>query len=111
MVLGFFKKLFGAGDDRSATAGQPGDVRSVSGEDPEIEAFVTYVTKALVDSPESVAVEKVDDPKAVTFKVSCAKSDVGKIIGRSGKTIAAIRALTNGAAGRVGKKVNVEVLD
>jgi len=78
---------------------------------PSLVPFVTYVVQALVDNPQDVVVETVEADQLTTLRVSCRKCDVGKIIGKSGKTIAAIRALVNGAAGRLGKRVNVEILD
>jgi len=104
MIIGFIKKLFGA--EPAPTAGGS----SVSDE-PDLERFVKFVVSSLVDSPDRVSIETVAGEKQATIQVSCDKRDVGKVIGKNGKTISAIRALTNGAAGRMGKKVNVEILD
>ena len=104
MVLSIFKKLFGAQDSQArkeTTEGQP----------PDVEAFVDYVVRALVDEPEQVVITTKSGDRRLTVNVECAKKDVGKVIGKNGKTIAAIRALANGAAGRLGKRVNVEILD
>ena len=108
MVVGLLKKIFGA-DDADSTQGSGAD-RPAPGQ-PDVEAFVTYVVRCLVDSPEDVKVEAADSESTIALKVACAKEDIGKVIGRKGQTIAAVRALANGAAGRMGKKVNIEVLD
>ena len=76
-----------------------------------LEGFVLYVVRSLVDSPDSVRVTSAETDRATVLTVSCEKKDIGKIIGKSGRTIAAIRALANGAGGRLGKRVNVEVQD
>ncbi|OGV75340.1 MAG: hypothetical protein A3K19_18400 [Lentisphaerae bacterium RIFOXYB12_FULL_65_16] len=76
-----------------------------------MEGFVLYVVRSLVDHPDQATVKAVGDDRTLTLQVSCAKGDAGKIIGKSGKTIAAIRALANGAAGRASRKVQVEILD
>jgi len=119
-MIQLLKKLFGApaaaADARPAdTAGGiaapaatlPAD--SVAGEG--IEGFVSYVVRSLVDSPEQVRISTADGDRGTIITVSCEKKDIGKIIGKNGKTIAAIRALANGAGGRMGKRVSVEVQD
>jgi len=77
----------------------------------DLEHFVDYVVRALVDAPEKVSVETVEGERGTTIQVSCAKEDIGKIIGKNGKTISAIRALVNGAGKRFEKDLSVEVLD
>lgn len=106
MVFGFLRKLFGGG---SATDG--GERRVAAPQETNVEGFVSYVVQSLVDNPSAVRVRSVDDDRQTTYHIECEKCDIGKVIGKNGKTIAAIRALANGAAGRQGKKVNVEVLD
>ncbi len=77
----------------------------------DLEGFVNYVVKALVDYPEDVAVssESVKDGKMI--KIVCRPGDRGKIIGKKGKTIMALRSLVAGAAGRLQDRVMVEVMD
>ena len=84
---------------------------AVSGDIREMEAFVEYVVKALVDKPEEVEITTVDGNEGATIQVRCCKDDIGKIVGKRGKTIMAIRSLVSGAAGRQHKRVSVDVLD
>ena len=77
----------------------------------DLEHFVDYVVRALVDQPELVGVTSVPEEKFTVIQVSCAKEDIGKIIGKNGKTISAIRALVNGAGKRFEKELTVEVMD
>ena len=105
MVVGFLKKLLGGGQTAPGTA-------TVTNEgNPDIETFVAYIVRSLVDNPDGVTVDMVAGEDSTTIRVRCEKPDVGKVIGKNGKTIAAIRALVNGAGGRIGKRVNVEILD
>ena len=93
----------------AAAVAAAGPVDSVDAEG--IEGFVSYVVRSLVDSPEQVRISTADGERGTVITVSCEKKDIGKIIGKNGKTIAAIRALANGAGGRLGKRVSVEVQD
>lgn len=77
----------------------------------ELEHLVDYIVRALVDYPEAVRVSSEVGKELNTIKINCKKEDIGKIVGKRGKTIMAIRSLVNGAAGRLNKKVAVEVVD
>lgn len=77
----------------------------------DLESFVAYVVKALVDDPDSVKVSTEDDANGKVIRIGCRKEDTGKIIGKKGKTIMALRSLVCGAAGRLQERVSVEVVD
>lgn len=76
-----------------------------------LEALVFYIVKALVDNPGAVELESVEKNRMTVIQIRCEKKDIGKIIGKSGKTIGAVRALVAGAAGRMGIRATVDVLD
>ena len=99
-----FEKLISFFTGKANKSAVPGDVR-------EMEAFVEYVVKALVDKPEEVEITTVDGNEGVTIQDRCWKEDIGKIVGKRGKTIMAIRSLVSGAAGRQHKRVSVDVLE
>ena len=99
-----FEKLISFFTGKASKSAVSGDVR-------EMEAFVEYVVKALVDKPEEVEITTVDGNEGATIQVRCCKDDIGKIVGKRGKTIMAIRSLVSGAAGRQHKRVSVDVLD
>jgi uncharacterized protein len=75
-----------------------------------VKALVELVARSLVERPEAVAVRVVDGPQETVIEVQVAAEDVGKVIGRGGRVIKAIRTLARAAATRSGKRVNVEVL-
>lgn len=78
---------------------------------PVREAIET-VAKALVDSPQRVSVTETEHQGTTLIEVSVAPPDVGKLIGRQGRTIQAMRTLASIAGERLGnKKVTLEVLD
>ncbi len=76
-----------------------------------LEQFVEYVARNLVDNPDAVSLSTVEKGRVTVIQIRCEKKDIGKIIGKTGKTIAAIRLLVSGAGGRMGLRVTVDVLD
>lgn len=73
--------------------------------------FVAYIVKNLVDQPELVKINEVGGTHTLIIELSVAKSDIGKIIGKNGKTINAIRTLLMSVASRNGIRVNLEILE
>ena len=110
-ILGFLKKVFGSESSDTESKPQTRRASSKTSGGPDVEEFVNFVVCSLVDDPDSVNIQTSEENGNEKLQISCQKTDVGKIIGRNGKTIAAIRALASGAGGRLGKKVFVEVLD
>jgi len=76
-----------------------------------MKAFLEYVLKNLVDSPESVSVQQVLVSGMTTLEVRVRPGDVGKVVGKQGQTIAAIRSIINAAAARYGGRVEVEIVE
>lgn len=106
-----FKKLFGFllggnGKCECARSEMPADVEAG-----DLQGFVEFVVKSLVDHPEEMEIIPEQDDDHCALRIRCHKDDRGKIIGKRGKTITAIRALVSGAAGRQHKRVSVDVLD
>jgi hypothetical protein len=107
MVLKRLMNLFGGGQNASSsfTAGKtPEGIR-------DLEHFVDYIVRALVDYPDQVKVSVDEQEDNSVIRIECDKDDIGKIVGKKGKTIMGIRALVSGAAGRLQRKVSVEVID
>lgn len=77
----------------------------------DIVGFVDYVVRALVDDSAAVKVELKKTNKAQIININCNRADIGKVIGKGGKTIMAIRSLVSGAASRISQQVSVEVMD
>jgi hypothetical protein len=72
---------------------------------------VDYIVRELVDDPDSVSVEVVEDRGRVEFQVETAPDDVGRIIGRRGHVIQSIRTLARAAAAKEGLEADVEIID
>jgi predicted RNA-binding protein YlqC (UPF0109 family) len=75
-----------------------------------VKALVEQVTRSLVDHPEAVEVREADGPHATVIEVRVSQDDLGKVIGRGGRVIKAIRTLARAAATRSGKRVTVEIV-
>ena len=104
-MFGFLKKLF-AGSGKASAVRLSGD-----GGMRDLEGFVEYVVRSLVDAPSEVRVSTEEKDDTSVIRIDCRKEDIGKIVGKRGKTIMAIRSLVRGAAGRMHKMVTVEVAD
>jgi len=77
----------------------------------EIKEVVEYLIKLIVDNTEDVKVEEKTGEQTIVFEVSVDKQDFGKIIGKHGKNIQAIRTLVNAVSAKAGKRSTVEVLE
>jgi predicted RNA-binding protein YlqC (UPF0109 family) len=75
-----------------------------------VKALVEWVAQRLVDHPDAVQVREVDAPQSIVLEVRVAPDDLGKVIGRGGRVIKAIRTLARAAATRSGKRVTVEIV-
>lgn len=76
----------------------------------DLDELVGFIFTSLVDSPDDVAVTRTEDGDSVRFEVTVAEGDVGKVIGRQGRIIKAIRTLARAAGSLDGREVDVEVL-
>ena len=72
-----------------------------------MQELVSYIVCALVDHPDQVVIHQGEDSLALQV----AESDLGKIIGRQGRTIKAMRVLVNAIAGKQGKIMALEVVE
>ena len=73
--------------------------------------LITYIVQNLVENPDSVVVNEVAGDKAQLYEVRVDHNDLGKVIGKQGRTIRSVRALVSAAASRSGKRATVEVVD
>ncbi|MEL7431487.1 MAG: KH domain-containing protein [Chlamydiota bacterium] len=73
--------------------------------------FVEYIVKNLVDHPEEVSINEIGGTNTIILELSVSKSDIGKIIGKKGKTINAIRTLLMSVASRNHLRINLEILE
>lgn len=73
--------------------------------------FAEYIIRALVDFPDEVRLTELDGEKTCILELRCNGKDLGKVIGKSGKTIGAVRTLLSTLAARQGRRAMIEVVD
>jgi uncharacterized protein len=77
-----------------------------------VEDLLEYLVRSLVDEPDEVSVEGFDeDDGTIVLEVHVADDEAGKVIGRGGRTVAALRVVMKAAAARDGTRVLVDVVD
>lgn len=76
----------------------------------DLRALVEYLTRGLVDDPNAVSVRATERDRVVFIEIRVSAGDVGKVIGRRGRIIGAIRAVARAAAVRAGRRVVVEIV-
>ena len=73
--------------------------------------MLVYVAKGLVDKPDEVRVVRTERDGAVVFELHVAPDDVGKVIGRQGRIVRALRTLVRAAGGRMNQRALLEVVE
>jgi predicted RNA-binding protein YlqC (UPF0109 family) len=76
-----------------------------------MQEFLVFVLRQLVDYPDEVVMTRQHVNKRTTYHVRMRPSDIGKVIGKHGQTIIAIRNLLSAAAARHGEKVQFEIVE
>jgi predicted RNA-binding protein YlqC (UPF0109 family) len=77
----------------------------------QLENLLLFLARSLVDEPEKVEVEGRETESRVELTLRVAPGDVGKVIGRQGRIVKAIRTVMKAASVKANKRVNVEVAD
>jgi len=72
--------------------------------------LIEFIARSLVDDPNAVKVTEIEGDQLTTYEIEAAPTDVGKLIGRQGRIIKAIRSVVRASAARQGKRVAVEVM-
>ncbi len=99
------------GDDDEAPTTAVGENRGPSVECPDVSELVRFMSVNLVDKPDEVRVELVEERQANVYELEVAESDLGKVIGRGGKTARALRTVVQAVAPRSRKRTLVEILE
>jgi hypothetical protein len=73
--------------------------------------LITYIAKALVDNPEVVEVMEVEGNQTSVLELKVAKEDLGKVIGKQGRTARAMRTILSAASAKIKKRTVLEIIE
>ncbi len=73
--------------------------------------LIEYVAKALVDDPDAVEVSEVAGDQTLVLELKVAKEDLGKVIGKQGRTARAMRTLLNASSAKLQKRIVLEIIE
>ena len=76
-----------------------------------LKELVEYLARALVDNPNDVSVEAVEDEKTTTLRLKVAPADLGRVIGKQGRTARAMRTLLHATAAKSRRRAILEILE
>ena len=77
----------------------------------DAKVLLEHVTRALVDTPEQVSVSQVEEDGELVFELTVAESDLGRVIGKSGRTARALRTLLSAAGVKAHRRYALEILE
>ena len=73
--------------------------------------LIEYIAKSLVDDPNAVSVTEAEGERGAVIKLSVAKGDIGKVIGKYGRIAKALRTVLSASANKDGRRFSLEILD
>jgi len=73
--------------------------------------LISYIAQALVDHPEEVSVNKVEGNQISVLELKVAKEDLGKVIGKQGRTARAMRTILSAASAKIKKRTVLEIIE
>ena len=76
-----------------------------------MEELIRYIATALVDHPEQIQIKETEQDETIIIELTVAKEDLGKVIGKQGRTARAMRSLLSAAAGKVNKRSRPEIME
>jgi predicted RNA-binding protein YlqC (UPF0109 family) len=79
--------------------------------DEPMKTLIEMIAKALVDKPEEVEVTEVDGEQTAVIELKVAKDDLGKVIGKQGRTARALRTILSAASTKIRKRSVLEILE
>ncbi len=78
---------------------------------PPLKDLVLFLARALVEHPDQVVVEEIQEPDAVVYELKVAESDLGRVIGRQGRTAKALRTVLSAASAKMRRRAILEILE
>jgi predicted RNA-binding protein YlqC (UPF0109 family) len=76
----------------------------------DLKAFIEQISKPLVQNPDAVVVREIRGTSTIIYELRVAPDDMGRVIGKKGRSVNAIRTLVRAIAAREGRRVSLEVV-
>jgi uncharacterized protein len=89
-----------------ATGQGAGDVKA-----PPLRELVLFLARSLVEHPDEVEVQEIEEPDALVFELKVAESDLGRVIGRQGRTAKALRTVLSAASAKTRRRAILEIIE
>jgi predicted RNA-binding protein YlqC (UPF0109 family) len=77
----------------------------------DMKELIEQIAKALVDKPEEVSVSEIEGERTTVYELRVAQSDLGKVIGKQGKTARSMRTILSAVGTKIGKRCVLEILE
>jgi predicted RNA-binding protein YlqC (UPF0109 family) len=109
--LGWATRFGGPSSRQVQAAGQRGGGIEMSASGTSMKDLIVYMARALVDHPDLVEVREVEGEQTSVLELRVAKEDLGKVIGKQGRTARAMRTLLSAASAKLRKRAVLEILE
>jgi len=76
-----------------------------------LKELIEFIARSLVDKPDEVIVDEISGEQTVVLELRVAKEDLGKVIGKQGRTVKAMRAILSAAASKIRKRADLEIIE
>ncbi|MCR9163267.1 MAG: KH domain-containing protein [Nannocystaceae bacterium] len=76
-----------------------------------LKELIEFIARSLVDKPDDVHVDEIAGEQTVVLELRVAKDDLGKVIGKQGRTVKAMRAILSAAASKLRKRADLEIIE
>ena len=76
-----------------------------------LKELIEFIARSLVDKPDEVHVDEITGEQTVVLELRVAKDDLGKVIGKQGRTVKAMRAILSAAASKLRKRADLEIIE
>lgn len=83
----------------------------MSASDASLKELIEFIAKALVDQPDDVDVAEITGEQTIVLELRVAKDDLGKVIGKQGRTVKAMRSILSAASSKLRKRADLEILE
>ncbi|MBU0517849.1 KH domain-containing protein [bacterium] len=73
--------------------------------------FIEFIAKHLVEDPDQVSVSVEESEKGLLYRLTVGERDIGRVVGKEGRTARSMRTLLTASAARLGQRANLEIVD